>query len=281
MEDEEDILDGEVLEIDDGEIEDSQVRKTWNERFNDATGTNKMHEMALAGVWLGDIPELTSDREDDPVDLSEYKEIITIDDETGDTFEITREVDAQYDLYPIELARPIDLFQKPLYKRQPGETLIGYQQFIVYANIHPGNRTIQNAWLAWNDDQGKKRGTPSTSFFNLARHWRWKERAYILDLQKTKLAQRVWVERDVERREQDWDAGQALREKAFQSLKTIDPEDMGANSIARFFDLASALQEKSVPQSGLDVNDLTNLLKSMPDDRRGKIIEIVAARIRS
>ena len=207
-------------------------------------------------------------------------EIVDLGDD-GDTFEITREDDPMYDLYPLETKRPRDLFKEPLYDRQFGERLIDYQRFLAYASVPSAKRTVKQAWIKWQKQNGgSTKSTPSGPFRDLSNHWRWKERAYVLDLQRHKVVQQIWLNRDVERRESDWKVGHELRDKALAALDTLDADDIGPQSIAKFFALASDLQKNAIPESNLDSNDFSKLLEGLPPDRRDRIIEIVVAKAR-
>jgi len=204
---------------------------------------------------------------------------ISIDLDDGDTFEITREDDPMYDLYPPEAKRPKDLFKQPIYDRQLGESQNEYQRFLVFASLPPAKRTVLRAWREWNaQNEGSLTTKPSNQFRNISSHWRWGERAYVLDLQKVKLSQQIWIERDIERREQDWQVGDELRQKAFAALDTLNADELGPSSIAKFFALASDLQKESVPETGLNSDDLGNILNNLPKDRRDRVIEIVVAK---
>jgi len=199
----------------------------------------------------------------------------------GDTFEITRKDDPMHDLYPMTIKRPQDLFKEPLYDRQIGESADVYQRFLVFSSLAPAKRTIKQAWREWNrQNDGNMASKPSGPFRDMANHWRWTDRAFSLDLNRNKAIQQIWIEREVARREDDWNAGSELREKAFDALAMLDADDIGSATIAKFFALASDLQEKAVPESGLDTSDLTSILDSLPKDRRDRVIEIVAAKVK-
>jgi len=196
-------------------------------------------------------------------------------------------IDPQYDLYPFEDERPEHLFQAPTYGRQNGESIEGHQKFLTYAILPPGDRTIQRAYEDyWKDRHERKGGVPKSiprSLFQLAKHWRWKERAYAADLTRYQKAEDRWVERDAERRDEDWDAGRILRNKALIALNKINvsgDERLSAATIARFIELASSLQDRSIPELQLNQTQITDLLASLPEDRQGRIIRILAAEIR-
>ena len=211
----------------------------------------------------------------------QFEDVITIEDEDGTSFEITQEQDPMYDIYPLQAKRPKDLFKEPLYDRQPGERRDEYLRFLAFVSVPSAKRTVVQGWKVWQKQNGAKpTRQPSGQFYELSNHWRWAERAYVYDLEKTKVAQQIWIERDVERRESDWLVGHELRDKALGGLRALDAEHLGPQSIAKFFALASQLQKESVPTSNLDTDDLNSLLSSLPPDRRDRVIEIVVAKAR-
>ena len=210
---------------------------------------------------------------------AEDEDIVIISDD-GNTFDVTTEKNPRYDLYSINKPRPTEQFREPIYERQPGESLADYRKFLTYAAIPPDDRSAAMAWRKWRELNGKDPTTYIThNFSNVAVHWRWADRAFMIDMRRNEIAERIWIERDVARREADWSAAQELREKGLSSLQNIDDDMLGPNSIAKFLKLASDLQKDAVPSANLNEKTLSNIMDSLPEDRRGKVLEIVMARI--
>jgi len=213
-------------------------------------------------------------------DAESQSPIVIIPADNGETFEMTQEHDPQYELYPIDRPRPIKLFKEPLYDRQKGESLLEYNKFLAFASMHPDSRTIQGAWDTWRESDGKKKSYVSKEFRELSAHWRWTDRAFMLDMHRNDIAEQVWIQREIDRREADWGAAGDLRAKALEALENLDATRIGPQAIAKFIQLASSLQQDAIPDKSLDGKTLGNIMESIPESRRGDVIEIAMARIK-
>ncbi len=173
--------------------------------------------------------------------------------------------------------RPLDLFVRPLYKKQPHETVAEYQQYLAYAKLPPALRTVDNAFKEWNQ---KKRYKHTTQKFRQnAAHWRWQERALAIDVQKNRVLENRWMVKETQRREDDWDVGGALRDKAMDALEKLDIDDLSPRNITTFLELASKLQQDAIPNMQLSQGGIQALLGSLDDNRRGRILRLFAAEI--
>lgn len=187
-------------------------------------------------------------------------------------------IEPNYDLYPREEPRPLELLSvTPIYERQPGEPLEDHQKFLIYCSLEPNIRSLTKAYAKWAGKDKVK--SPSVTFSDIARHWHWEERAQVLDIARIKKTEEIWMYRDIQRREKDWDVGEQLRDKALIALSDLDTEDLSPNTILNYLELASKMQKEVIPQIRLDTSQAQNLLKMLPDDRREKVIRILAAQI--
>jgi hypothetical protein len=194
----------------------------------------------------------------------------------------------RYDLFPLDEARPFELFEKPIYNRQPGESNIRYQQFLTYASIPVEKRSFAESWRKWIAERRPEKGirkdgkliTMSGDWTNAARHWLWEERAYSLDVSRLRLREQQWIERDIERREKDWEAAATLREKALEALEKLESDDITTGIIARYIELASNIQERTIPHLQLNQTQIKDLLSSASDEKRGEVIRILMAEIK-
>jgi len=230
--------------------------------------------------------------EDDVVSEEEVvvDTLATLEDDEADELSklLAMDTSPQYDLYPLDDVRPETLFSPPIYERQEGESIVNHQKFLTFALISPGDRTVQRAYEKFWEERHKRTlgHTPKNipvSFYQTAKHWRWSERAYALDLTRYQKIEDKWVERDADRRDEDWNVGKQLREKALQALSKINLDNgdkLNAATIARYLELASSLQQKSVPEVELNTVQITDLLESVSGDRKDRIVRILAAEIR-
>ena len=192
-----------------------------------------------------------------------------------------------YEIFNRRKRRPLGVFVRPYYERQYGETLENYRKFLAYASLEPSRRNSKNAWKVWAtetygsvEDAIKVKKSKRVSFEGFAdtgRHWRWNERAIVMDIAKTRLSQQIWISRDLQRREEDWDAASKLRMKALAALEKLDAEDLSPSIIGQYIELASVLQQKAVPHMQLTEVEAQKILNGLPAERRSRIVRILMA----
>lgn len=225
----------------------------------------------------GDLPSAIQDAVDD-VRSVESVEVIEGEVVEGEVVD-SPDPDIDY-----KQPRPIELFSNQYYEQQPDEDNVRYQKFLTFASQPSEKRTVQRAWEIWAKErrdlkEGDHIPRVPNSFYNTSRHWRWQERSHALDIQRMKLAEQIWIERDVERREEDWGIGNDVRKKAVTALNGLDTDDLSPGMILKYLEVASNLQRDAVPSMKLNQNQLKSLITSLPEERRGRVIRILMAEV--
>jgi len=170
---------------------------------------------------------------------------------------------------------------EPVWLQQPDEPDWMYGIFRLYLQQPPGRRNKSKAWRDWARLQGRDpaRSIPDGTFFQRAKQWRWEERARIYDRERMLKLEQSWLERELEIRERNYQAGLKLYEKAIRALESLGDEEIPASLVARFLELAADLQERALPKTQLDEARLARILESIPPDRRARVLSILVAEV--
>ena len=103
--------------------------------------------------------------------------------------------------------------------RQPGEPTLWWGRFDRYRALGT-ERTVTTVYNEWRRSVDKpERQKPDHRWYGASQRWHWPERAAAWDAHQHDLAMRQWEERAAELRGREWQAAQALLEKAEQMLK--------------------------------------------------------------
>jgi hypothetical protein len=88
---------------------------------------------------------------------------------------------------------PVAQLREPLWKRQPGETVIAYASFRAFRDLKPGERSIARVC--------RELGKNVTMMEDRALRWRWRERAMAHDERLDAIALDAIVSPSASRRE--------------------------------------------------------------------------------
>jgi len=166
---------------------------------------------------------------------------------------------------------------KPLWSQQPSEPNGAYGIFKAYMLLPEGKRSLKRAYHRYLEMQGKKPANPGGDLANLAKVWKWEERAKLYDAYRLKQADAEWIDREVELREQMFLAGSLLFDKAIEALKGVEPEKIPLPLIPKYLDMAVKLMERAKPN--LDKEALDTILQSLPPERKRRVLTILMAKL--
>lgn len=151
-------------------------------------------------------------------------------------------------------AKTLDYLENPdiiPWERLPHETSKAYAAFCLYRGLDPGTRSIQQAFIAMY-------GT-TTSRLRVWQGWSsnyaWVRRAQAWDAHRDFEARTAEIKSIKEMRARHIRESQALQAAALEALKQLDPSQLGASDILRFFIEAAKLERISVgePDSHTDI----------------------------
>ena len=152
-----------------------------------------------------------------------------------------------------------------------GEEDHAYAMFLAFAQIPPAERSLSEGWRRWSG-----RNTMNSGYYTNGNNWKWGERAARRDIAKIQAEEKEWLERDMERREQDFLVGEELRKMAKEAMPDVELDS--PMSIARYIALASDLQEKAIPKLNLQTpEEVSSLLSMLPVERRDIVIRMLIA----
>lgn len=254
-------VDGEVVDTVDFLFDDDDIKKI------PARIRNKVideHAQRASDVNQGDLSKLS------------------IEGVSADVLENLKGGRPCYNVFSMEEPRPKKLFIKPIYRRQLGESKTDYRHLLTFAALPFDKRTVANTWRKWmrqNKEEGDYSDQVSGYWYRMSKHWRWDERAYAMDIGRLRATEQIWMERDLERREADWSAATQLRNKAVRALSELDTDDITPRTIATYVELASNMQSRVIPHLNLDTTQVSDILSSLSNDRRGKVLRILMAEI--
>lgn len=172
---------------------------------------------------------------------------------------------------------PVDVLIPPIWERQPGESPEAYTALL---NSFTASDRISlrspDSHLPVQVNHSRNQIT------QWANKWRWTERRVAHDEWLKRRAQEVWIERDWQRREEDFNAGQQLRDVARNSLQTYldDPtRELPINQVPFFLKIASDLQGAAIPDGSLSQDEIRDIISTMPDEKRKLLIQLMVARM--
>lgn len=223
--------------------------------------------------------------EDEIEEMSEAIDVIDVASDSDFIEELTENEDVNngiivYTTDPSPMSpdnpiRPIEYFDiKPIYMQQQFEDNKCYSILLAYMALPAGERSLVRAYNVW---KTREVAAPPTWIFAISKFWRWKERAHLSDIHRANAIKEKWIERDLERREEDWAAATKLRQKGLQALYVMLPENLDPQDTGKFLELASKLQSQAIPNLEISGAEMESILSSLPEERRSKIIRIVAA----
>lgn len=166
----------------------------------------------------------------------------------------------------------------PIWEQQPTEHKTFYMYFQIYCSLKPFERTYAKAWEVMVSGS-KKEGLPvSTYFKRVGRTWSWAQRAAAKDFHDAQIAQARWIERDKERRENQYELGSKLVNQSKRILNKIEslPDEQLKVSLSEAKDVAVAgtqLQEAAIPSVQLTVDQMQWLITSLPPEKRMLVLE--------
>jgi hypothetical protein len=171
-----------------------------------------------------------------------------------------------------------ELTHEPIWERQPGEKPQHFRMFLAFASLENGsNRNIKRAWQKWS---GKETATGG-QFATVAATWRWMDRAAAWDAFKLEQQQQKWLIRDGDRRENDYNAGGKLRDRALAVLDDMDDQDLkDPFVVAKMIQLGSDLQQKAIPNVQLQSDQIQQVISALPLERREIVLKMLVAEIK-
>ena len=141
---------------------------------------------------------------------------------------------------------------KPIWERRPDETDSSYRGFCTYRDDLSG-RTLLSAYRVHSSNEDAKHVPGWFAAWSVKYEWTLRVRAYDAVLEQQARAEReaLWLERQKQLLEDEWDASRKLLKRALGALENDMMEyKMTADAAARFLQLASALGRQA---TGLDV----------------------------
>jgi len=174
-------------------------------------------------------------------------------------------------------APPFEKLEQPVWEQQKGESKNNYLAFIQYQDLKPAERTIAAAWRVWTAGS-KKEGAPITDYFRtITTIWHWKERASARDFHIATSQQSKWLERDQERRDQDYQLGSKLITQADRILEHLGAEPANGTLIdAKDVAVAGAtLREKAIPSFQFAAEQIRWLLGVLPPEKSQEVLAAV------
>lgn len=142
----------------------------------------------------------------------------------------------------------LTLTQPPagIWDRQTGEPNRWYARFECYRLTGP-KRSLLGTVAAEREQQGtKKSSSVPQAWFDAAKQWHWKERAEAWDEHEREEARKAHASAVKEMNERHAQEARALQSKALQRLQTLNPEDMSAPEVLRFFIDAAKLERTAL-----------------------------------
>ncbi len=170
-------------------------------------------------------------------------------------------------------ADPLADYQQPVWSQQPGETRKGYAMFLAYSNIPPAERSYTVGWRAWSGKNTAVSGQYKIQGYK----WHWVERALALDEHRELEKRLLWDEREMLRREQDWNAGQKLRDKALPALEKV--EIATASEATTMIQVASNLQRNAIPDVDLPADQIQQILAGLDPEKKEIVLKGYMMRI--
>jgi len=172
---------------------------------------------------------------------------------------------------------------EPIWEQQTrlGEHTVIYAQFVAYRSMRPVERNYSSGWRMWTKGTDQEGGQISTTYQTTARNFLWNERAAAYDIYKLQDRYREWGQRDWMWRDDVWEAGSKLHERATKALETADTKNMSLLEIAQLMKIANELRVAAIPSLGtLNTMQIREVLSALPDAKREHVIRIVMAEIR-
>lgn len=176
---------------------------------------------------------------------------------------------------PLVRRDPLEGFTHPVWEQQPEEPKRSFAQFLHYATLPKGTRTIEGAWRKWHGEASSGR---SGAYFRNSTKWQWKARAELWDIFKEQQIHDRWMIRDVDRRERDYEVGGKLRDKAERALENLEDE-ASPMEITTMLQTASKLQEAAVPDMDLPADQIQQVLGAMDPEKREIVIKALMVKI--
>jgi len=178
--------------------------------------------------------------------------------------------------------RPVGLIghelEEPIWEQQQGENRKLYTMFIQFANLKPTDRMTPTSWKLYTEGSSKE-GKPVTQYYRLLAHvFRWKERAAARDFHLATSQQSKWLERDQERRDNDFELGTKLIQQADRILEVLKGGPaLGTLTEAKDAAVAGAtLRERAVPSLQFAADQIGWLLNVLPPEKRTDVLKQVA-----
>lgn len=148
-----------------------------------------------------------------------------------------------------------------IWERQPGETAKAYNAFCVYRDLGPG-RSLEKAAQAL--------GLKSRKYFSNwhARH-NWVARAEAYDMYIEKLKRQEHEQAILEMTRRHAELAVAFQEKIAERIRTIDPNELTPQDLARWLEIATKLERLSrgePTEIGRHTVDLPQIVEVVTDE---------------
>jgi len=130
------------------------------------------------------------------------------------------------------------------WERQPGETVRAYAAFCVYRDLFPQERSLRRAAeeLAKTDPKSRR----AEAILRVLKAWsakyRWVERVKAWDDEQDRLNRARQLREIQEMRERHANIAKHLQAKAYERLKRLDPDELEAPDVLRYFVEAARLE---------------------------------------
>lgn len=172
-------------------------------------------------------------------------------------------VEPMHDLFEIETHD--DSGQAYPWARQHGETDLGFDYFMRYLRLGP-NRSVRAAARQVGRDPSTLRAV-SQKFF-------WPDRAAAYDKHLDKIAIAGLAEGRTRMRSEYVEMAMVAREKIYQRLKNLDPEEMSVRDAATWFDLTNKIerQARGEPDRVIEVKNEITVVEQLDAGARRQLM---------